>query len=134
MLPGLPAGLSSPPFLSISPAALSSVLDTPFPSTGPFNFRKMIPYAKAVIADYDYPFNKNDNNDKAIPFSSRHMFSTVTPITSLGFNVAVQSLLGELFPTVAGHAPHPSQLGRPAGPNQIWFTVGRFGRFTMPDE
>ena len=138
MLPNLPPGLPSPVFLSITPTSLSSVLVSPLPSSGPRYLRRSIQYVRAVIADSFSPLGEDNSKNYTssgsnIPFG-RDCYINTAPKTVSSFNVVVQSLLDELFPTVAVRIQHPSELVPRVASNKIWCAAGRFGVFTIPSE
>lgn len=50
------------------------------------------------------------------------------------FNVAVKSLLDELFTLVGGNVMSPSELAMGIGPKQVWVSgAGRLGVFEMKE-
>lgn len=87
---------------------MASVLDSPLSSSAPRNDRQKIPFAVAVDRDAGVV--------------------AMQPCGYSGhFNVAVESLVDELFPVIGIAATDPRTLSQGLQGDDIWCSAGRFG-------
>ena len=127
--PPLPPGLAHPLCLAITSSSLSSVLSSPLPSSAPLPDRKNVPFAVAIDKSLNVvlPSDQGVESEgaQAEPEGSR------APQT---FNVAVESLLDELFRVVGEDVMSLDELAVGVGPKQVWVSGGgRHGIHEMED-
>lgn len=102
--------------LAVTPFSLSSTLGSPIPSPGSRRLQGRIPFVVAVDRQYlerDYYDAEDDDIGGQLP--NGH------------FNVALETLLQELFPLVGDQSRSPGEIGRHVGGGDVWCSGDRFG-------
>lgn len=91
------------------------MLSSPLPSSAPRSDRKNIPFAVAIDKSLDVVLPSDQEGSQA------ELEGSKAPQT---FNVAVESLLDELFILVGGDVMSVNELAMGIGPKQVWVSGG----------
>ncbi|KAI2778641.1 hypothetical protein F4815DRAFT_447141 [Daldinia loculata] len=111
ILPGLNHSLC----LYITPASMESILNSPSPSSCKRKYRTRIPFVVAVSRDASQQDYNTINGDiEGVPWRGF-------------FNVAVETLLGSLFPIVADDSMSPFETGGRVAGDDVWCDYTRWG-------
>ena len=101
--------------LSITSQSLDSVLNSPLPSSAKRQYRPQIPFAVAVVRNAGVPPPEEEEED-------------IEGQDWCGyFNVAVESLIDGLFPSVANDTSTSYEIGGHVGGDDIWCANDRWG-------
>lgn len=110
-------GLNHSVCLCITPASLNSILNSSLPSSAKRRFRKDISYVVA-LSPHDYLAEPSIGDEEE-------------DIAGAGwrgyFNVAVESLLDDLFPTIAVDSRSPFELAGHVQGDDVWCDGLRWG-------
>ncbi|KAI1336508.1 hypothetical protein F5Y15DRAFT_201012 [Xylariaceae sp. FL0016] len=113
-----PSGLDHSICLYITPSSLRSILDSPLPSSAKRKWRKDIPYVVAVSARAAPEVSQEtDEEDEDVAGAGWHGY----------LNVAAESLLESLFPTMASDSRSLFELGGHVTPEDIYCDHTRWG-------
>ena len=100
----------------MTPSSLLSTLDYPLPSPGSRRERGQIPFVVAVDKQYlerDYYGAEDDDIGGQLPDGH--------------FNVALETLLQELFPLVGDQSRSPGEIGGHVRGDDVWCSGDIFG-------
>jgi hypothetical protein len=114
----LPSGIVHNVCLCVNQASMDSILNSPMPSQSSRRQRKKIPFVLAVTrsANQPRPAPEGDEEDDAQGEYFRGYF-----------NVAVETLLNDLFAATADDMMDPDVLGSHVNDNEIWCNPFRDG-------
>jgi hypothetical protein len=125
----LPSGMVHNMCLCVNQASMESILDSPMPSESSRRQRKKIPYVVAITPSASQPAapseagdeEEEDDDDDA---QGGEYFRGY-------FNVAVETLLTDLFAATADDTMDPDVLGSHVKDDEIWCNAFRYGIYRI---